>query len=146
MHCTWWTQNQNSCLWVIHYDTLIQASDIDFVIIQCNGPIRRVHHFCYSNVLPLKQAPSGYWSIGGSPSHLVLLSGHLGIWFHTSHLVIYLPDRLNSMLSFWMHRSVIAPISQCLDYLCTSQSCIWSFGHRVFYYYLLWFPRPPKEF
>ena len=33
--------------------------------------------------------------VGGSPSHLVLVSAHLGIWFHTRHLVIYLLDQLN---------------------------------------------------
>ena len=44
-----------------------------------------------------QQAASGSRSLDGScPSHLVLLSGHLGIWFHTSHLVIYLLDQLNS--------------------------------------------------
>ena len=145
MHCTWWTQNQNSCLWVIHYDTLIQASDIDFVIIQCNGPIRRVHHFCYSNVLPLKSRHHN--ATGQLAAVPVILFSYLVILESGSIPVIWsFTFQTNSVLSFWMHLSVIAPISQCLDYLCTSQSCIWSFGHRVFYYYLLWFPRPPKEF
>ena len=81
-------------------------------------PMRRVHNSCYSNVL--HQAPSGYRSIGSSLSHLVLLSGHLGIWFHTSHLVIYLPDQLNSKENENAHE--VLSLSLCHLTKCMNES------------------------